>query len=47
MHDKALADEMELAFEPEQSLLLDSGFQGYARLGPGLPAGEKAHKRGA
>jgi hypothetical protein len=29
MHDKALADEMELVFEPDQGLLLDSGFQGY------------------
>ena len=29
MHDKALADEMELAFLPEQCLLLDLGFIGY------------------
>lgn len=29
IHDKALADEMELAFWPEQCLLLDSGFVGY------------------
>jgi hypothetical protein len=29
MHDKALADEMELAFWPEQYLLLDLGFIGY------------------
>ena len=29
IHDKALADEMELAFLPEQSLLLDLGFVGY------------------
>lgn len=29
MHDKALADEMELAFLPGQSLLLDLGFRGY------------------
>lgn len=29
MHDKALADEMELEFLPQQSLLLDLGFMGY------------------
>jgi len=29
MHDKALADEMELEFLPEQCLLLDLGFMGY------------------
>lgn len=29
MHDKALADEMELKFLPQQSLLLDLGFVGY------------------
>jgi hypothetical protein len=29
MHDKALADEMELEFLPEQCLLLDLGFLGY------------------
>lgn len=29
MHDKALADEMELAFWPGQGLLLDLGFVGY------------------
>ena len=29
IHDKALADEMELKFQPEQSLLLDLGFLGY------------------
>jgi len=29
MHDKALADEMELKFLPQQSLLLDLGFLGY------------------
>jgi len=29
MHDKALADEMELVFLPEQCLLLDLGFKGY------------------
>ncbi len=29
IHDKALADEMELEFLPEQSLLLDLGFVGY------------------
>jgi hypothetical protein len=29
MHDKALADEMELEFLPQQSLLLDLGFIGY------------------
>jgi hypothetical protein len=29
MHDKALAEEMELAFLPEQCLLLDLGFMGY------------------
>ena len=29
MHDKALADEMELKFLPGQGILADSGFQGY------------------
>ena len=29
MHDKALADEMELEFLPQQGLLLDLGFMGY------------------
>ena len=29
IHDKALADEMELEFLPEQCLLLDLGFLGY------------------
>lgn len=29
IHDKALADEMELTFLPQQSLLLDLGFMGY------------------
>lgn len=29
IHDKALADEMELTFLPDQSLLLDLGFLGY------------------
>ncbi len=29
MHDKALADEMELHFLPGQGILADSGFQGY------------------
>jgi hypothetical protein len=29
MHDKALAEEMELAFLPQQCLLLDLGFLGY------------------
>jgi hypothetical protein len=29
MHDKALADEMELEFLPQQCLLLDLGFKGY------------------
>ncbi len=28
-HDKALVNEMELAFFPEQCLLLDLGFMGY------------------
>jgi hypothetical protein len=29
IHDKALAEEMELTFLPEQCLLLDLGFMGY------------------
>lgn len=29
IHDKALADEMELEFPTDQGLLLDSGFKGY------------------
>ena len=33
MHDKALADEMELEFWPEQCLLLDLGFIGYEPAG--------------
>lgn len=34
-HDKALADEAELEFEPGQGLLLDLGFQGYSAPGAG------------
>lgn len=36
MHDKALADEMELAFPADQGLLTDAGFQGYQPTGAEL-----------
>lgn len=45
MHDKALADEMELEFLPQQSLLLDLGFVGYHPEGgqPILPVKKPQH----
>jgi len=44
-HDKALADEMELKFLPQQSLLLDLGFVGYQPEGAQtiLPCKKPAH----
>jgi hypothetical protein len=46
MHDKALADEMELQFLPQQSLLLDLGFLGYQPNGAQtiLPFKKPAHR---
>lgn len=46
MHDKALADELELEFFPEQCLLLDLGFLGYEPEGAQtlLPIKKPQHK---
>lgn len=46
MHDKALADEMQLEFLPEQCLLLDLGFLGYEPEGAQtlLPIKKPQHK---
>lgn len=46
LHDKALADELELEFGPKQRLLLDLGFLGYKPKGTQLYLPEKKQRNG-